>query len=152
MFELFDLPLKRNTDVLERLHTIWADSVRATHDFLKPEDFIDLSDILRRAYFPDADLIVAKDESGTLVGFMGMSETMIDALFLHPDVFRQGLGRRFIDEAQARVGEQALRVDVNEQNPGSSAFYRQCGFEVIGRSDLDDQGRPYPLLHLERKR
>ncbi|WP_019960658.1 GNAT family N-acetyltransferase [Woodsholea maritima] len=151
MFELFDLPPERSPEILERLHTIWAESVRATHDFLKAKDFIDLSDILRRAYFPDADLIVAKDESGTLVGFMGMSETMIDALFLHPDVFRLGLGRRFINVAQERVGDQALRVDVNEQNPGSTAFYLQSGFEVIGRSDLDDQGRPYPLLHLERK-
>ncbi|MGG2473877.1 acetyltransferase, partial [Rhizobium sp. BR5] len=27
-------------------------------------------------------------------------------------------------------------------------FYRRLGFEPTGRSDLDGQGRPYPLVHL----
>ena len=50
-----------------------------------------------------------------------------------------------------RVGLPAT-VDVNEQNHGAVGFYRHIGFEVTGRSDLDDQGRPYPLLHLRRQR
>ncbi|WP_313958069.1 hypothetical protein [Corynebacterium glyciniphilum] len=28
------------------------------------------------------------------------------------------------------------------------AFYRRRGFTVIGRDDLDDAGRPYPVLHM----
>jgi hypothetical protein len=39
-------------------------------------------------------------------------------------------------------------VDVNEQNPGVCRFYQACGFVVEGRSELDDAGRPFPLLHL----
>jgi putative acetyltransferase len=27
-------------------------------------------------------------------------------------------------------------------------FYERLGFKRIGRSPLDDAGRPYPLLHL----
>jgi putative acetyltransferase len=27
-------------------------------------------------------------------------------------------------------------------------FYESCGFVVEGRSDLDEQGRPYLLLHM----
>ncbi len=33
-------------------------------------------------------------------------------------------------------------------NAISGGFYEHHGFEVIGRSELDDAGRPYPLLHL----
>lgn len=29
------------------------------------------------------------------------------------------------------------------------AFYKQQGFRVVGRSALDGQGNPYPLLHME---
>ncbi|HKB39870.1 MAG TPA: hypothetical protein VKD72_25770, partial [Gemmataceae bacterium] len=41
-----------------------------------------------------------------------------------------------------------LTVDVNEQNAAARGFYEACGFVVEGRSELDDQGRPYPLLHM----
>ena len=40
------------------------------------------------------------------------------------------------------------QVDVNEQNVLAASFYLHRGFEVIGRSETDEAGRPYPLLHL----
>jgi putative acetyltransferase len=42
-----------------------------------------------------------------------------------------------------------LAVDVNEQNEAATRFYEACGFVVTGRSELDEQGRPYPLLHMK---
>ena len=39
-------------------------------------------------------------------------------------------------------------MDVNGQNAAARGFYEACGFVVEGRSELDDQGRPYPLLHM----
>lgn len=47
------------------------------------------------------------------------------------------------------VDEQGVvRVDVNEQNPDALGFYLSRGFHHVGRSDLDGDGRPYPILHL----
>ena len=43
-----------------------------------------------------------------------------------------------------------LRLDVNEQNPAAVAFYTAKGFTQVGRSEVDGQGRPFPLLHLAR--
>jgi putative acetyltransferase len=43
-----------------------------------------------------------------------------------------------------------LTVDVNEQNPAAVGFYEAVGFVVVGRSPLDDAGRPFPLLHMRR--
>ena len=43
-----------------------------------------------------------------------------------------------------------LRLDVNEQNPAALAFYTAKGFTQVGRSEVDGQGRPFPLLHLAR--
>ena len=57
--------------------------------------------------------------------------------------------RRLVAYAQAlRPG--ALAVDVNEQNWPARSFYEALGFVVIGRSPLDDTGRPYPILHMRR--
>jgi len=41
-------------------------------------------------------------------------------------------------------------VDVNEQNDQAVGFYRKMGFTETGRSPTDDDGRPYPLLHMVR--
>jgi len=43
----------------------------------------------------------------------------------------------------------AERLDVNEQNPQALGFYLHEGFEVIGRSETDGLGQPYPLLHMK---
>lgn len=47
-----------------------------------------------------------------------------------------------------RASRQALSVDVNEQNPQAVGFYLHYGFVQTGRSPLDGEGRPFPLLHM----
>ncbi|TMD66902.1 MAG: GNAT family N-acetyltransferase [Chloroflexi bacterium] len=42
----------------------------------------------------------------------------------------------------------ATTVDVNEQNDQALGFYLRMGFVVVGRSELDSNGKPYPLLHM----
>jgi putative acetyltransferase len=80
------------------------------------------------------------------LGFLGLSGSKIDSLFLAPEFLRQGGGRRLVQFAQEFRGE--LSVDVNEQNLAACRFYAACGFVVEGRSEFDDAGRPFPLLHM----
>ena len=77
---------------------------------------------------------------------MGMGGPNVESLFLAPEFHRRGGGRRLIEHALARHRE--LTVDVNEQNTAAVDFYKACGFVVEGRSELDGNGRPYPLLHM----
>lgn len=125
----------------------WQRSVQATHDFVAPEDLAAMVPHVR-AYLTseDAEIWAACDEAGTIMGFMGMSGPKMDALFVSPEFQGRGVGRRLVHEARARHPD--LTVDVNEQNRAARHFYEACGFVVTGRSALDDQGRPYPLLHL----
>lgn len=131
----------------EILLNVWLRSVRATHAFLSKEDL--------QAMIPQArdylsssetELWVLCSDSGTIVGFMGMSGSKMESLFIAPEFQRCGGGRRLVRHAQALRGE--VTVDVNEQNPAARVFYEACGFVVEGRSELDEQGRPFPLLHM----
>ena len=45
---------------------------------------------------------------------------------------------------------QVYKVDVNEQNIQAVGFYQHMGFSVITRSDLDVEGKEYPILHMRR--
>ncbi len=126
---------------------IWEASVRATHDFLPEEDVAALKPLILNQYFDAVDLKYAKDESGTLLGFCGVHEGNIEMLFVAPSSRGTGIGRRLTENAIQNQG--ATKVDVNEQNPQAVGFYEHLGFVVVGRSPLDGQGRPYPLLHMK---
>lgn len=132
------------------LADIWRRSVRATHTFLTEADFRTIETAVETLYLPNAQLTVATDEQGRLAGFMGMTGSNIDSLFLDPDYRGQGLGRLFIDYAIEVAALGPVTVDVNEQNTQAVGFYRHMGFVETGRSPTDDDGRPYPLIHMRR--
>ena len=126
---------------------IWLRSVRATHTFLSEADIQSLLPPARDYLTSDEpEFWVLCTDAGAVVGFMGMSGSKMESLFLAPEFQRRGAGRRLVRHAQALHDE--LTVDVNEQNAAARGFYEACGFVVEGRSELDDQGRPYPLLHM----
>ena len=43
-------------------------------------------------------------------------------------------------------------LTVNEQNPQAVGFYEHMGFETYKRTELDEEGDPYPLLYMKRVR
>jgi diamine N-acetyltransferase len=130
----------------DRLLDIWLRSVRATHRFLAESDIQSLLPAVRDVALEQLELW-ALCEAGEVVGFMGLADTGVEALFIDPACSRRGGGRRLVGHARRLKGS-PLSVEVNEQNPEALAFWRACGFVVTGRSPVDSGGRPYPLLHL----
>jgi putative acetyltransferase len=129
---------------------IWLRSVRATHTFLSEADIQFFLPLVRDLALPVLDLWVLVSDADEPMGFMGLSGNKLEALFLAPEFLRRGGGRLLVRHAQQLAGD--LLVDVNEQNPAAIRFYESCGFVVIGRSDRDSTGRPFPLLHMRLSR
>ncbi len=77
---------------------------------------------------------------------MLLSGQHMDALFIDPDVRGCGVGRMLVEHALSMAPE--LTTNVNEQNKQAVGFYKKMGFKVTGRSEVDDLGKPYPLLNL----
>ncbi len=125
---------------------IWLQSVRATHSFLSEADIQFFLPLVRDHALQGLELWVLVDDQNGLVGFMGLSGSNLEALFLRPTFFRRGGGRMLVEHARKLKGP--LTVDVNEANLSARKFYETLGFEVHGRSELDGTGRPFPLLHM----
>jgi putative acetyltransferase len=134
----------------DALYGIWERAVRATHDFVTPADFAMYARLVRNYYLPQTPVTVAVDERDVPLGFIGVMDNRIEALFVAPERHGEGIGRLLVENALARRHEsrEDLLVDVNEQNTGGRRFYDRMGFRVTGRSALDGCGRPYPILHL----
>jgi putative acetyltransferase len=128
-----------------RVIEIWRRAVDATHDFLSPEDRRDIEAEVG-ASLPSARLDLAVDETDRAVGFMLLNGSHMEALFVDPDYRGSGIGRALVEHAVKRHPD--LSTEVNEQNFQAIGFYERLGFERCGRSAIDGQGRPYPLIHL----
>ena len=129
----------------KKLIAIWRRSVDATHDFLSKEYRAELEDLVS-AFLPEAPLWVAVTEKDEAVAFMLLTGEHMDALFVDPTVRGCGVGKLLIEHALTLAPK--LTTNVNEQNEQAVGFYQKMGFKVTGRSETDDLGKPYPLLHL----
>lgn len=129
-----------------RLTEVWDSSIRATHGFLSEDDIESIRERLPE-YFDAVDLRVWRDGSGTIKGFAGVADGKLEMLFVDASARGSGVGKELLRYTVGKMGARAL--DVNEQNPSAVGFYAHMGFRVVGRSELDSEGRPFPLLHME---
>lgn len=126
---------------------VWERSVRETHTFLSEAEIAEIKPFVPQALAGVETLVVAEKDNAP-VGFMGVQDGRLEMLFLDPGVRGQGLGRQLLEHGIARLG--VTELTVNEQNPQAVGFYEHLGFKTYRRTELDEEGRPYPLLYMRR--
>ena len=134
---------ERDEQLISSLVTVWESSIRATHDFFSETN---IREIKKYVFHPI--LVVAVDNKETLA-FMGIAEDKLEMLFITAQRRGQGIGRNLLE-----IGindYEITEVCVNEQNPQALAFYEYMGFTIYRRSELDEQGNPFPILFLHRQ-
>ena len=136
----------RTPDLINCLLTVWEASVRATCLFLSDGEIKRIKEYVPQALNGIAHLIIAEDGAGRPAAFMGVENGTLEMLFISPEERKKGLGRRLIQYGIESYSVE--RLAVNEQNPQAKGFYEYMGFQVYKRTDLDEQGNPYPLLYM----
>lgn len=139
---------ERTPDLVKGLLEVWENSVRATHLFLSDSEIQSIKKYVPQALNEVLHLLIAEDESGRPVAFMGVEAGSLEMLFIAPEERGKGLGKRLIQYGIKNYSVEKLTV--NEQNPQAKGFYEHMGFQVYKRTDLDEQGNPYPLLYMRR--
>ena len=140
---------ERPAVLVQELLKVWEKSVRATHLFLADEEVRNIKNYVPQALSGIAHLLIAENEAGMPVAFMGIEDGVLEMLFITPEVRGQGLGKQLIRYGIENYGVD--RLAVNEQNPQAKGFYEHMGFKVYKRTETDEQGNPYPLLYMNRK-
>lgn len=123
-----------------------ARPVDATHDFLSAQDRQEIDELVC-GFLPQASLWLAVDETDYPLAFMLIDEGHMQALFVDPDSRGTGVGKALVLHGLSL--HPTMTTDVNEQNGQAVGFYEKMGFKRIGHSPVDDQGKPYPLIHLQ---
>lgn len=141
-------PSERNEGLLNRLTALWEASVRVTHHFLRETDIENLKPYVTEELASIKHLYVAVGVNAP-TAFIGIQNEKIEMLFVLPQHLRKGIGKRLVD--MAVKNHKVIFVDVNEQNPEARAFYEKLGFVEFGRTEMDEQGNPFPIIEMKRK-
>ena len=119
----------------------------------RPEEHDELEDLQRRAslelpeyrdqllehpdaiYLPEAQIangqVIVAEIGGEIVGFAAVVGGELDGLFVEPDLWGGGIGRRLVDAAAHEARRRGLALTVIA-NPRAQRFYENCGFTVEG--------------------
>ena len=130
---------------------VWESSVRATHHFLSEADIQFFKPLILNEYLAAVKLACSRNnDTGRIVGFVGVADDKLEMLFIHPDQRGAGIGKQLLNHA---IDEMKIKyVDVNEDNLQAVGFYEHLGFTCFKRSELDGMGKPFPLLHMQLNR
>lgn len=140
----------RNSALIEQLLKIWESSVRATHLFLSNNEIEEIKKYVPQALKEIPRLIIVENENQVPIGFMGIAEQHLEMLFISKKERGKGLGKKLLEYGIEKYSVNTLAV--NEQNPLAKGFYEHMGFEVYKRTEVDEQGNPYPLLYMSLAR
>lgn len=139
---------ERNPSLIEKLLCVWESSVKATHLFLSNDEIHNIKQYVPKALSDVPILIVAECKNGNTIGFMGIANQTLEMLFVANESRGQGIGRQLLQYGIENYS--VCKLSVNEQNPLAKGFYEHMGFTVYNRTQLDEQGNPYPLLYMKR--
>ena len=137
-----------NQKLEQQLIEVWESSVKATHTFLSESEIQAIKQYIPEALHHVPHLIVVESEQGEPAGFMGISDRNLEMLFIANEQRGKGLGKKLL--AYGMKNYFVNELGVNEQNPQAKGFYEHMGFEVYKRSEVDEQGNPYPILYMKK--
>ena len=75
----------RTPDLINQLLEVWEKSVRATHLFLSDREIKNIKEYVPQALNGIAHLMIAADEAGRAVAFMGIEDSTLEMLFISPE-------------------------------------------------------------------
>lgn len=117
-------PLQIND--LDTVASIWLDSNISAHSFI-PKDYWESNFAMVKDMLSEAELYVYEDDSA-IQGFIGLSDTYIEGIFVTTDAQGKGIGKQLLDFAKSIKPQLTLKV--YQKNTRAIHFYKREGFSI----------------------
>lgn len=118
---------------IEELIQIWLQSNIDAHDFI-PKQYWEKNIPFVKQALPNAMLFCEGNE--TIKGFLGVSDGLIEGLFVKKEFRRKGIGKNLIQQVKKQFDVLSLYVYVKNEN--AVAFYKNMGF-VVEKQQIQTQ-------------
>jgi GNAT superfamily N-acetyltransferase len=119
-----------------RIADVWLSSWRATFDFEPAYPDEDVRRWVREELLVEAEDWVATDPSDgdSVIALLGLSDTMVEQLYVRPDRIGRGVGRALLELAKRRRPD-GLDLYCFAANDRARRFYERNGFEAVAFGD-----------------
>jgi GNAT superfamily N-acetyltransferase len=119
-----------------RIAEVWLSSWRATFDFEPAHPDEDVRSWVREELLVEAEDWVATDPSDgdSVIALLGLSDTMVEQLYVRPDRIGRGVGRALLELAKRRRPD-GLDLYCFAANDRARRFYERNGFEAVAFGD-----------------
>ena len=117
---------------LEAVVELWNETKRDTYDFIPQERNRTLDE--DRAFFlssiqPRCALWVAVD-GARILGYLGLRDSYVDRLYVHPAAQRRGMGTALLRHAIA-LSPAGIELHTHVRNTKARAFYEKQGMVAV---------------------
>jgi len=134
-------------DALCRIHdAARPDELKGSCD---PRAFVPLEKEPEAEELRQSTILVAQDD-GEVVGFSAVDGGYLGWLYVHPDHYRKGIGRKLLKDSLLLVPGEAWTIVLSENKP-AIALYRSEGFDEVARFESDNEGYPCTCLRMVRR-
>ena len=138
---------KHKEEDLDKILRVWYKAQALAHPFLDSSFVEKVKKDMRELYIPNSETWVY-EETGIVVGFIGMMENEIGGLFVLPNHHSKGVGTQLVSFVKEFNDE--LEVEVFKENKIGRAFYDKYGFEVF--KELLDDNSGHVVLRMRFKK
>ena len=135
----------------------WA-SICHIHDRARPDELKGSCD--PRAFIPIEQDKEVEDlkrsqkfvacDGDSVIGFVGVDEKYLAWLYVNPDYYGQGIGRKLLQIGIEAIGPGAWTIVLHNNKP-AIGLYQSEGFKEVRRFDSDNAGYPCTCLRMERE-
>lgn len=124
---------------------VWSRACEASHPFLD-RGFLQQARRVLRDGLASGNTLVYDDDG--IKGFIRISASSLDAIFVDPAHQRRGIGTQLLEQSRQDADELTLAVFV--ENQGAILFYHRHGFYVLQRRLYPPAGRDVLVMRWER--
>lgn len=113
------------------LAEIWLNTSLKAHDFISKEYWTNNKSLMIEKYLPNSEVYIA-EETGTILGFIALSENYIASIFVDIEQQGKGIGTLLLNYAKNIRTE--LKLNVYQKNDKSVNFYKSKDFIILSES------------------
>ena len=113
---------------IDTIVDIWLWASLQSHDFIEAASWWQAQETLRIRYLQYASIWVF-EEKGELLGFMGLMDNYLAALFVRPENQQQGVGHALLQQAKRHASTLYTKIFV--ENRAAVQFYLHHGFVIV---------------------
>lgn len=129
---------------------IWEQASQQDHAFLGAEELAFQKEIVKKDYLGKTFILVAINSKKQIVGFIGLLDSFVGALFVLPSMQGRKIGTSLIEKARKEKG--ILSVEVYKENPKALHFYHHRNFISIEEKIQYGKTGNFPIIHLQQEK